>query len=73
MSEWLSDVHSSTNEVGSYPLRADVNLANPAFPAKINSTHKPLNASLQNQLRHNFIRLSVYETKFTHIFLTRNF
>ena len=32
MSEWLSEVHSIMNDVGSFPFGADSNLANPAFP-----------------------------------------
>ena len=32
MAEWLSEVHSSTNEFGSAPLGVEVNLANPALP-----------------------------------------
>ena len=32
MSEWLSDVHSITNDSGSVPAAVDSNLANPAFP-----------------------------------------
>ena len=35
MSEWLSDVHSSKNEVGSVPCARESNFANPAFPTKI--------------------------------------
>ena len=32
MSEWLSEVHSIMNDVGSFPFGVDSNLANPAFP-----------------------------------------
>ena len=35
MAEWLSEVHSSTNELGSAPLGVEVNLANPALPALV--------------------------------------
>ena len=35
ISEWLSDVHSMTNDSGSVPAAVDSNFANPAFP-KIN-------------------------------------